>query len=266
MSDILEAINKLSPVSQHELTANEPGLLKTIKRNGKVVRYDEEKIKVAITKAFIAVEGNNAAASNRIYQQIDELVRQITQTFKRRLPSGGTIHIEDIQDQVELALMRNSLYKVARTYVLYREERRKARSEQVKQQPTDSKTPLITLPNGELKPLDIDRVNTIVAEACRELTHVKAEPVIKDALRNLYNQAKLADVHKALIMAARALVETEPNYTYVSARLLLDSMRGEALSKLQIQEDATFDEMVALYPAYFKIYITHGIQQGMLDH
>ena len=115
MSDILEAINKLSPANQHELTANVPGLLKTIKRNGKVVRYDEEKIKIAITKAFIAVEGSTAVASNRIYQQIDELVRQITQTFKRRLPSGGTIHIEDVQDQVELALMRNSLYKVART-------------------------------------------------------------------------------------------------------------------------------------------------------
>lgn len=266
MSEVLEAMNDLSPASQRELTANEPGLLKTIKRNGKVVRYDEEKIKVAITKAFIAVEGSNAATSNRIYQQIDELARQVTQTFKRRLPSGGTIHIEEIQDLVELALMRNSQYKVARTYVLYREERRKARDTQVKQQASDSKTLLITLPNGDVEPLDIARINTIVAEACRDLEHVKAEPVIKDALRNLYNQAKLDDVYKALIMSARAMVETEPNYTYVSARLLLDSMRHEALSKLQIRNDATFDEMATIYPSYFKIYIAHGIQQGILDH
>lgn len=265
MSEILEPLKEKIIPSHRELTATEPGLIKTIKRNGKVVQYDADKIKVAITKAFIAVEGSHAATSNRIHEQIYELTRQINQVFQRRLPSGGTIHIEDIQDQVELALMRNSQYKIARAYVLYREERRKARETQVTQA-TDGKTLMITLPHGEVKPLDMDRVNTIVAEACRALTHVPAEPVIKDALRNLYNQAKLEDVHKALIMSARALVETEPNYTFVSARLLLDSMRSEALTKLHMQADATFDEMAKLYPAYFKIYIAHGIAQGILDH
>ncbi|WP_028388401.1 ribonucleoside-diphosphate reductase subunit alpha [Legionella fairfieldensis] len=266
MSEILEPVNDIPQTSQLELTTNAPGLLKTIKRNGKVVRYDESKIKVAITKAFIAVEGGNAAASNRIHQQINEITHQITQAFKRRLPSGGTIHIEDIQDQVELALMRSGEYKIARAYVLYREEHRKARQADLKQQASDSKVPLITMPNGELQPLDMKRVNTIVTEACRELTHVKIEPVIKDALRNLYNQAKLEDVHKVLIMSARTLVEKEPNYTYVSARLLLDSLRSEALGKLQLRTEATFDEMAALYPAYFKTYIAQGIAQGILDH
>ncbi|WP_019217442.1 ribonucleoside-diphosphate reductase subunit alpha [Legionella tunisiensis] len=266
MSEILESVKDVPQTSQLELTAIAPGLLKTIKRNGKVVSYDDNKIKVAITKAFIAVEGGNAAASNRIHQQIDEITQRVTQAFKRRHPSGGSIHIEDIQDQVELALMRSSQYKIARAYVLYREEHRKAREVVLKQQAKDNKVPLITMPDGELKPLDMARVNTIVAEACRELDNVKAEPVIKDALRNLYNQAKLEDVHKALIMAARTLVEKEPNYSYVSARLLLDSLRAEALNKLNIQTEATFDEMAALYPAYFKAYITQGITQGMLEH
>ncbi len=265
MSEILEPITHRSSIDSNPLTANEPGVLKIIKRHGNIVRYDGDKIKVAITKAFIAVEGNNAASSSRIYEQIDELTRQITHIFQRRLPSGGTLHIEDIQDQVELALMRNGLYTVARSYVLYREERRKARDVTLKQQAHDNKTLLITLPNGELKPLDIARVNTIVAEACRELAHVKSAPIIKDALRNLYSEASLDDLFKALIMASRSLVETEPNYTYVSARLLLNSMRREALSKLHIQQDATFDEMISLYPAYFKTYIAHGIKQGILD-
>lgn len=242
-----------------------PSLLKTIKRNGKVVEFDDNKIKVAITKAFIAVEGSNASTSNRIYQQVDELTQQITQTFKRRLPSGGTIHIEELQDQVELALMRHGAYKIARAYVLYREERRKARDAQLKKQASDTKTPLIKMPNGESVPLDLDRVQTIVQEACRDLAEVDPEPVIKDALRNLYNQASLEDVHKVLIMAARALVEKEPNYTYVSARLLLDSLRAEALNKLGIQADATFDEMATLYPNYFMAYIAFGIEQGILD-
>lgn len=260
MSEILE------PHTSHtELTSNAPGLLKTIKRNGKVVNYDENKIKVAITKAFIADEGGTAPTSDRIHQQIDELTGQISQAFKRRLPTGGAIHIEDIQDQVELALMRSGHHKVARSYVLYREEHRKARQKEIPQQAADGKVLLITMPNGELQPLDMDRVNTIVTESCRNLDNVAAEPVIKDALRNLYNQAKFEDVHKSLIMAARTLVEREPNYTYVSARLLLDSMRMEALTKLNIKTDATFDEMTALYPAYFKAYISHGIAQGMLD-
>ena len=266
MSEILEPVKDVPQTSQLELTANAPGSLKTIKRNGKVVAFDDNKIKVAITKAFIAEEGKNAAASNRIHQQVDEITRQITQAFNRRLPSGGTMHIEDVQDQVELALMRSGEYKVARAYVLYREEHRKAREISPTQQASDKKALLITMPNGKLVPLDMERVNTIVAEACRELENVKAEPVIKDAMRNLFNQANLEDVHKALIMSARALVEKEPNYTYVSARLLLDSLRTEALSKLRIQTEATFDEMAALYPAYFKSYIAQGISQGILDH
>lgn len=266
MSEILDPVKDVPHISQLELTANAPGLLKTIKRNGKVDHYNESKIRVAITKAFIAVEGGTAASSNRIHQQIEDITKQITQTFKRRFPTGGTIHIEDIQDQVELALMRNSEFKIARAYVLYREEHRKAREADLKQKATDSKVPLITMPDGELEPLDMARVQTIVNEACRELDNVSAEPVIKDALRNLYNQAKLDDVHKALIMAARTLVEKEPNYTYVSARLLLDSLRTEALGKLGMQREATFDEMTALYPAYFKSYIAAGINQGLLAH
>lgn len=264
MSEILEPVKDVPLMSQLELTANAPGLLKTIKRNGKVVAYDDTKIKIAITKAFIANEGGNAPTSDRIHQQIEELTRQITLVFKRRLPSGGAIHIEDIQDQVELALMRSGHYKVARAYVLYREEHRKARQADT-QQPNDSKTLLITMPNGDLQPLDMTRLETIVNEACRNLDNVNAEPVIKDALRNLYNQAKLDDVHKALIMSARALVEKEPNYTYVSARLLLDSLRMEALTQLKIRSTATFDEMSALYSSYFISYIAHGIEQGMLD-
>lgn len=264
MSEILEPLTTMQ-TNQFELDANAPGLLKTIKRNGKVVNYDDTKIKIAITKAFIADEGGTAPSSDRIHQQIEEITRQISQVFKRRLPSGGAIHIEDIQDQVELALMRSGHYKVARSYVLYREEHRKARQKELKQQPADSKTLLITMPNGELEPLDMNRLETIVLESCRDLEHVTAEPVIKDALRNLYNQAKFEDVHKSLIMAARALVEKEPNYTYVSARLLLDSMRMEALSKLNIQSSATFDEMRNIYPSYFKLYIAYGINQGMLD-
>lgn len=268
MSEILEPTDQLSIENPVEFTVHAPGTLKTIKRNGKVAPYDASKIQVALSKAFIAVEGNNAVTSERIHHHLERLTQQITQAFHRRLPSGGTIHIEDIQDQVELALMRNGDYKVARAYVLYREERRKAREKALSKSPSHQEgpsLPLITMPNGDIKPIDLVRLKTLVTEACQGLEQVDAALILKDALRNLYHQASLDDVHKALIMAARALVEKEPNYTYVSARLLLNSLRSEALLKLQIQEEATFDEMSKLYPTYFKTYLLQGIQQGILD-
>lgn len=256
----------MSVFNPHELSANAPGEIKTIKRNGKVVSYDESKIKVAITKAFIAEEGASAAASNRIHQQVELLVSQVTHTFERRLPTGGTIHIEDIQDQVELALMRGGHYKIARAYVLYREEHRKARQDKPElDEAKDVSDLMITMADGSVKPLDLVRVQTIVEEACRGLEEVEATPVIKDALRNLFQKAHINDVHKALIMAARTLVETEPDYTFVSARLLLDSLRAEALNFLGLATEATFDEMTSLYAPYFKRYIAHGIEQGMLN-
>ena len=195
------------------------------------------------------------------------MTQQITQAFQRRLPSGGTIHIEDIQDQVELALMRSGEYKVARAYVLYREERRKARDAVLKKDETKEgpSTPLITMPNGDVKPLELRRIQTVVEEACRDLDDVSPEPILKDALRNLYHKANLEDVHKALIMSARTLVEKEPNYTYVSARLLLNSLRTEALSKLGMQQETTFDEMTKLYPDYFRSYLSQGVKQGIID-
>ncbi len=265
MSEIPKPV-KLPQISQLELTANAPGLLKIILRNGKVAAYDANKIKVAISHAFIAVEGANAAVSNRIHEQIENLTAQITQTFKRRFPGGGTLHLEDIQDQVELALMRSGEVKVAKAYVLYRDEHRKQREAAAAPVADNNSTErLIIMPDGSLQALDLNRIDTIVNEACRELADVNAEPVIKTALRSLHSQATLEDVHKILILSARTLVEKEPNYTYVSARLLLDSLRSEALRKLQIQTEATFDEMAILYPAYFKAYIAQGIQQGILD-
>lgn len=265
MSEILEPIQEVTYSNQLEVNATFPGPLHFMNRNKKAVPYNDEEIKVAMAKAFIAVEGGTAASSSRIRQLIDDMTQQITETFKRRLPGGGIVDIEDIQDQVELALMRKGLHKVAVAYVLYREERRKNRDAEVKIPTAEPGTLLITMPDGSFQPLDMQRVDTIVAEACRDLDNVKAEPVIKDALRNLYSQAKLEDVYKALIMAARALVEKEPNYSYVSARLLLDNLRMDALSKLNLQASATFDEMTGLYPTYFKAYIAHGIKQGLLD-
>ena len=116
------------PAVSGDIAATAPGQLRVIKRNGNVVPFDDSKITVAITKAFLAVEGGTAAASSRIHETVAKLTEQVSAIFARRMPSGGTIHIEDIQDQVELALMRSGEHKIARDYVIYREEQSRKRA------------------------------------------------------------------------------------------------------------------------------------------
>ena len=220
-----------------------PGQLRVIKRNGAVVAYDETKISVAITKAYLAVEGGHAAASTRIHESVAQLARQITEIFKRRMPSGGTIHIEDIQDQVELALMRTGEHKIARSYVIYRADHARIRV-QNQESPAES-NPQITVAfeDGKEGPLDTSRILTVINEACSNLSGVSAETIYGETLKNLYPGVKMEDVRTSLVMTARTLVEHDPNYSYVTARLLLDSLRAEALSFLDIAQAATHTEM-----------------------
>jgi len=269
------SINPAHPSNQSELQATAPGKLRVIRRNGKVTPYDDSKIAVAVTKAFLAVEGGSAAASPRIREIVSKITIQITTDFKRRYPGGETLHIEQIQDRVEDALMDAGCHQIARSYVIFREkrreERRKARQQALESSDNASSagaTPTVlhvTLENGIKAPLDTNRLQTIVSEACAGIDEVDANIIIKDALRNLYEGIPAADVSKALIMTARTLVEKEPNYSLVTARLLLDSLRSEALGYLNIQDAATFEEMQTLYPRYFDSYIQRGIELEILD-
>ena len=110
-----------------------PGKYRVMRRNGKVTSFDLDKISVAMTKAFLSVEGSSAAASTRIHNEVESLANKVDSAIRRRFPEGGVVHIEDIQDQVELAIMRAGYQDVARAYVIYREDRAKARKLGVEQ-------------------------------------------------------------------------------------------------------------------------------------
>lgn len=253
--------------SNQDLAATAPGQLRVIKRNGTVVPYTDDKITVAITKAFLAVEGGTAAASSRIHDTVARLTEQVTATFKRRMPSGGTIHIEEIQDQVELALMRAGEQKVARDYVIYREQRAKERATRVNAESVVEPHPTIriTLADGSLAPLDMARLNTIISEACEGLAEVDGDLIQRDTLKNLYDGVAIKDVNTALVMTARTLVEREPNYSFVTARLLMDTLRAEGLGFLNVAESATHHEMADLYAKALPAYIDKGVEFELLD-
>lgn len=254
------------------LTATAPGQLKIIKRNGTVVPYTSDKISVAMTKAFLAVEGGTAAASPRIRELVQDLADQMTTTFKRRMPSGGTLHIEEIQDQVELALMRSGEQKVARSYVLYREQRAQERNHQQQLDPSTEqavKGMNVVNADGSTGPLDIARIQTIVGEACEGLNDVDASRIISEAMTNMYDGISASDVATSILITARTLVEEEPNYTYVSARLLLDELRAEALTFLNIhgtgaEHTATQSQMSECYPLALRSFIEQGIELELI--
>ena len=251
-----------------QLTATTPGQLRVIKRNGTVVQFDDGKISVAITKAFLAVEGGTAAASSRIHETVAKLTEQVMGTFKRRMPSGGTIHIEDIQDQVELALMRAGEHKIARDYVIYREERARDRAAKAALSPeTQAVASAINVrgADGQLAALDIERIRTVVAEACAGLEDVSETAIIDEALRNLYDGVSAKEVSTALVITARTLIEQEPNYSFAAARLLLDELRAEGLNFMGVAETATQQEMSTLYSQALDAFINRGVELELLS-
>jgi ribonucleoside-diphosphate reductase alpha chain len=259
----------LTVSSQAEsLTATAPGQLRVIKRNGTVVPYDASKFSVALTKAFLAVEGETAGVSTRVRETVNNLTQQIDATFKRRMPSGGTIHIEEVQDLVELTLMRSGEQKVARDYVLYREEHARMRKEQapaVAAQNPNYPSINVVRADGTKSPLDFNRLQTIVREACQGLEGVSEKAILDEAMRNLYDGVNVKDVTTSLVITARTLVEKEPNYTFATSRLLLDQLRAEALGFLGLAESATQADMATYYPLALPAYIKKGVELELIS-
>jgi ribonucleoside-diphosphate reductase alpha chain len=231
---------------------------KIIRRNGAVVQFEPNKISIALTKAFIAVNGGQAAASARIRETVENLTQNVLSALLRRQPAGGTFHIEDIQDQVELALMRSGEHEVARAYVLYRERRAAERAKQKQTQVEEHS--LFCTEDGQRKPLDLAALTELVTSACAGLPECPAEPILQATVRDLYDGVPMDEVRKSLVLSARSLIEKDPGYTYVTARLLLNTIRREVLG-----EEVSQAAMTARYAEYFPQYIKRGIEAELLD-
>lgn len=246
-----------------------------IRRNGKVTTFDQSKISVAMTKSFISVEGSTAAASTRIHQIVESLTKQVVSALMRNMLNSGTVHIEDIQDQVELSLMRAGEQKVARAYVIYREERSRVRDQATtsSKKTTDQaqkETHLnirVTHADGSTMPLDNAYLESIITESCTDLENVDKQLILQAVYNDLFDGIKAADINNILIMSARALIEKEPNYTYVATRFLLNKLRTEALTFIDgVETKITHQEMQGRYLDYFKKYIKRGAELELLDH
>src|SRR6516225_6011586 len=261
----------LSPVTQLKQTASgESSPLvstdsrlaqyKVIRRNGAVVGFEPSKIAIALTKAFLAVNGGQSAASARVRDEVQKLTELVVSALMKRKPEGGAIHIEEIQDQVELALMRGGEHEVARAYVLYREKRAQERAHKQKETKTEELGAINVVESGVSKPLDLARLTELVRASCEGLPDVEPDRILKATLKDLYEGVEMNEVRKCVVLAARTLIEKDPAYSYVTARLLLDSLRFEALG-----EEATHADMGTKYAEYFPQFVKHGIKIGLLN-
>ncbi|MDQ3186047.1 MAG: ATP cone domain-containing protein, partial [Pseudomonadota bacterium] len=234
---------------------------KIIRRNGSVAAFEPDKISIAMTKAFIAVSGQSVASA-RVREVVARLTDDVVNALIRRQPAGGTFHIEDIQDQVELALMRSGEHDVARSYVLYREDRARKRAKQKEMAVVESPASILNvLENGRKTPLDTTRLLMLIESSCAGLGEaVNATLIFKATLKDLYDGVPVEEVKKSAILSARALIEKEPAYSYVTARLLLHTIRSEVLGEEVIQE-----AMKDRYADYFPDFIKSGINAELLD-
>ena len=231
-----------------------------IRRNGAVVVFEPNKIAVALMKAFLAVHGTQGAASASVRETVDTLTEAVVRALLRSRPGGGTFHIEDVQDSVELGLMRGGHHEVARAYVLYRERRTQERARQGVA-PVARAAEIHVIDNGQRVPLDGAALQSLVESACAGLgADVKAEPILAETRRNLYDGVPIDEVYKASILAARTLIEKEPAYTRATARLLLHTIRREILGG-----EVTQAQMGERYAEYFPQFIKKGVQAELLD-
>ncbi len=250
----------LFTISQGQDMADERySLFKVVRRNGSVVAFEPAKISIAVTKAFLAINGGQGAASARVREIVAQLTDLVVNALMRRQPGGGTVHIEDIQDQVELSLMRSGEHEVARSYVLYREERARMRALQKVQQPV-AETALTMLVKGQRVPLDMARLAELIAESAEGLSEVEPEKILESLVKDLYDGVPEDEVYKSAILSARQMIEKDPAYSLVTARLLLHTIRHEVLG-----DEATHADMAVRYATYFPLFIKKGIDADLLD-
>ncbi len=239
---------------------------RVIRRSGDVVDFSADKISTAMKKAFVAVEGSSGKSAQSTHALVDHLTELVVNSLTRHRAQGAAIHIEEIQDHVELWFMREGHYKVARAYVLYREERSNKRAQEQAQLKKDTARIQVRLRDGSDASLDQERLEKIVEEACLGLEGCSSQDLIKATLKNLYKGIPEEEVSQALIMCARQLIEQEPNYTYVASRLLLHQLRREAITFLSGDpQELTGEEMAKSYKQYFLSYVERGIELGLLD-
>jgi len=250
-------LGELDPLRNREFTVR--------KRDGRVISFDESRIWVAIESAFKATEGvdGDQKLKNQTQAKVDRLTETVVNECIGRAVRGDSLEIELVQDIVERQMMMEGHHDVARRYILYREERRKARALRGDRTLEGNKQEAFAVKKetGEDEMLDPQRIKREMIRACRGLEDLCSWQSLSDeTLQNLYDGVKADEIVQAKIMAAKSRIEKEPAHTYVAARLLLNRIYKEVLGVSG--EDIN---LAKVHRDGFKDYIAKGVTYDRLD-
>lgn len=230
------------------------------KRDGRIVPFDETRIQLAIEAAFKAdaVVHHDEALPTAAQSNVLRVANAVIHAAIARAVNGDALEMEFIQDLVEMKLMEAGHHSIARRYILYREERRKARA--LRGDRADDGQPqaqlLVTLPDNSREPLDPQRIRRRFITACRGIeSNCSARNLADETLKNLYDGVRTDEIEQAMVFAARFRIEHEPDYAFVAARLLLRKLYREALPSF-----STPAELAAQHREHFPNYITRGVE------
>ncbi|MBS4167779.1 ribonucleoside-diphosphate reductase subunit alpha [Parachlamydia sp. AcF125] len=244
--------------------ASESKNLWVVKRNGSSVSFDAERIRLAITKAFRAEL--LLGADQALPEEIQKVVNGITSSVISSIPTltkDEPIPIEKIQDLVEKELMQEGYHQVARGYILYREERKRARAfKEIPATASEQVRPTlhVTYPDGTKSPLNTQKILSKIEHACADFKEVcDPQELIEEMLKHLYDGVLLKELNESAIFSARSKIEKEPAYNYVAARLLLQDIYNEVF-----EQECPPSQVADLHVSQFEKYIRKGVMDKRL--
>ena len=226
-----------SQVSQKEEENKSVNLLSlnVVRREGSISSFKSDKISDAIKKAFLAQtkirnnKNKDKEQEDSIHKTVESLTHKVVSALTRRIADGDMIHIEDIQDQVELALMRDEHHKVARAYVLYREQRAASRyhTKKLKEQVgAKASSMMVTKRDGEKEPVSLDKITNRVSVLSTGL-NIDPIVVVQKAVPGLYNEITSLEIDTYLAETAASLTVEHPDYSYLAARIKANSLHKD---------------------------------------
>jgi len=199
--------------------------LKIKKRNGAIVDFQPEKITRAMHLAFLDV--GSAADEEKLREMTDSVVRTLEVNFPVATPS-----VEDVQDAVEKELMKANYFDVAKDYIIYRYQHSKEREEKKREtlEKLEENTLMVIKRSGQkerFSPSKLRRTLSFVTHGFEK--DIDVEGVIAQVRTEIYEDMTTEDISRTMVMVMRSMIERDPAYSAVAARLLLSRVYKEVI-------------------------------------
>ncbi|MEI8361334.1 MAG: ribonucleoside-diphosphate reductase subunit alpha [bacterium] len=234
---------------------------KITKRNGLLVDFASDKIKLAISKAINSV---NQSDKWSVETLLNAVIEKIRHEFIER---DRAINVEDVQNVIEEVLMATGAYDVARKYIIYRSEHSKLRDEEkskINEELSQHQFKIINH-TGEVEVFASEKIKTKLVNMSSGLDHIDVEIILEEIKRNLYEGIKIEELKKAIINATTSLIERHYNYSYLATRLLWDQLCEDVLGLDYDKELMGEDLSSKKYQQGFVDYVAQGIKHELLN-